>query len=127
MKRLLKLAAIATFSLALGWATGCTTSATNPATLAPGYQNPADQTMGQTLAAAHAFYQNIQQDSAAGKVTLSAAEKTALNDLGTAINVAQTAYLAYHNGQATQAQAQAAVDQASTKLTTAQALIPGVK
>jgi hypothetical protein len=105
---------------------GCrTVSTTQP--LAPGYMNSADQTMGQTLAASHAFYQSIQQDSAAGKIVLSAQEKTALNDFAVALNVAQTAYLAYHGGTVTQAQAQAAVNSSTAKQTTVQALIPGVK
>ena len=106
---------------------GCKTTTGTTPPLAPGYQNSADQQMGQILAGAHAFYQQIQQDSAAGTVALSAGEKTALNDLGTAINYAQTAYLAYHNGQGTQAAAQAAVDAVSAKQTAVQALIPGVK
>ena len=60
-------------------------------------------------------------------VTLSAQEKTVLNDLGTAINQADQLYLAYHNGQGTQAAAQGAVDAVTTKQAAAQALIPGVQ
>lgn len=106
---------------------GCTPINSPTPPLAPGYSNQADQVMGQTLAGAHAFYQKIQQDSAAGSVVLSGQEKTALNDLGVSINVAQAAYLAFHNGTGTQASAQAAVDQVSAKQTIAQALIPGAK
>jgi hypothetical protein len=106
--------------------TGCATATSPTPPLAPGYINQADQVMGQTLAAAHAFYQNIQQDSAAGKVTLSPTEKTALNDLGTALNAAQTLYLNYHNGTATQAAAQTAVNQVTTQQAAVQAMIPGV-
>ena len=123
MKRIIFLSVLFLAALSV---TGCKT-VTASAPLAPGYANPADQTMGQTLAAAHAFYQRIQKDSAAGKVSLSAQEKAALNGLGTAINVASALYLSYHNGQSTQAQAQAAIDNVSTQQTAVQALIPGVK
>ena len=106
--------------------TGCkTVTTTQP--LAPGYLNQADETMGRALAAAEAFYQKIQLQSAAGTVTLSAPEKKVLNDLGTAINAADPLYLAYHNGQGTQAAAQAAIDQVTAKQTAAQAQIPGVQ
>jgi len=83
----------------------------NQAQLAPGYQNAADQQMGQILSGAHAFYNRIQQDSASGSMQLTPAEKTAFNAFGVSLNAAQTVYLAYHAGTATQAQAQAAVNQ----------------
>jgi len=105
---------------------GCKTAATAPP-LAPGYMNQADELMGRTLAGAHAFYEKIQQQSAAGTVTLSAGEKVILNDLAQAINAADPAYLAYHNGQGTQAAAQAAIDLVSTKQAAVQAQIPGVQ
>ncbi len=106
--------------------TGCKTAATAPP-LAPGYLNQADQTMGQALAGAEAFYQKIQLQSATGLVQLSDGEKAVLNKLGTAINAADPLYLAYHNGQGTQAAAQAAVDQVTTAQTAAQAQIKAVQ
>ena len=91
--------------------TGCPSSTTNPAALAPGYLNAADQQMGQILAGARSFYVSIQQQSQAGTMTLSATEKQAFNTFGVTLNAAESVYLAYHNGTATQAQAQAAVNQ----------------
>src|ERR1039458_9058022 len=88
---------------------GCKTVTSAPQPLAPGYSSQTDQTMGQTLAAAHAFYQTLQQDALTGKFLPSAAEKTALNALAVSLNVAQPIYIAYHNGTATQAQAEAAI------------------
>jgi hypothetical protein len=87
----------------------------NPAQLAPGYQNSADQQMGEILSGAHAFYTSIQQQSQAGTLTLSPAEKTAFNQFGVSLNAAQTVYLAYHNGQATQQAAQTAVNQVQSQ------------
>ena len=81
-----------------------------PAVIAPGYINAADQQMGQILAGARSFYVTIQTDSASGKVTLSATEKAAFNDFGMSLNLAETTYLAFHGGTATQAAAQAAVN-----------------
>ncbi len=88
----------------------CTPTTTTPAALAPGYLNSADQTMGEILAGAHSFYLSIQTQSATGVLTLSPTEKTAFNQFGVALNTAQSIYLAYHSGTATQAQAQAAVN-----------------
>ena len=102
---------------------GCKTVTTAPQPLAPGYSNQTDQTMGQTLAAAHAFYQTLQQDAAAGKFLPSAAEKTALNALAVSLNVAQPIYIAFHNGTATQAQAQAAVADVVSKQAAVQSQI----
>ena len=91
--------------------TACTPSTTPPAqALAPGYQNAADQQMGEILAGAHSFYDSIQQQSASGQLTLTTEQKTAFNAFGLALNSAQSVYLAYHGGQATQAQAQTAVN-----------------
>lgn len=105
---------------------GCKTSTTpTTQTLAPGYTTQADQTMGETLAGAHSFYTTIQQDVASGKYTPSATEKTALNNFATSLNVAQTIYISYHAGQATLAQAQAAVNTVQTQQTTLQATITG--
>lgn len=96
---------------------GCpaASSTTPAAALAPGYLNSADQQMGEILAGARTFYVTIQQDSAAGKVALSATEKAAFNDFGTSLNLAEAVYLGYHSGTATQAAAQAAVNTVQTK------------
>ena len=77
---------------------GCakSNSTVPPAAVAPGYQNQADQTMGEVLAAAHAFYNSIQQQSAAGTMTLSPTEKSVFNTFAATLNGAQIAYLAYH-------------------------------
>jgi hypothetical protein len=100
----------------------------NPPTqaqLAPGYQNAADQQMGEILSGAHAFYNSIQQQSQAGTLTLDATTKQAFNTFGIALNSAQQVYLAYHNGQATQAQAQTAVNQVQSQQ--AALPLPGAK
>jgi hypothetical protein len=80
----------------------------------------ADQQMGQILAGARAFYLSIQQQSANGQMTLSAAEKAAFNKFGILLNSSDSVYLAYHQGTASQAQAQAAVNSVQT----AQAALP---
>ena len=75
---------------------GCKQVTTAHLPRAPGYVSTMDQTMGESLAAAHAFYNSIQQQSAAGTMTLSATEKAAFNTFGVTLNGAQTVYLAYH-------------------------------
>lgn len=108
--------------------TGCTktaTTATPP--LAPGYSNSTDQQLGSTLAAADAFYNKLQSDQKSGAFSPTAAEVTSLNVLQVALATANPIYLAYHNGTATLAQAQAAVNQVSTAQTAAQSLISGGK
>ncbi|MDE2104958.1 MAG: hypothetical protein KGL39_47410 [Patescibacteria group bacterium] len=114
--------------LPLTLAVGCKTSSTStsPAVLAPGYLNQADQTMGQTLAAAHQFYAKIQADVQAGTYTPSSTERTALDTFAVTLNQAQLEYLAYHNGVATQAQAQAAVNAVSAAQAQLQAAFPAV-
>lgn len=98
---------------------------TNPAQLAPGYQNQADQTMGSVLSGARAFYVSIQQQSQAGTLTLDPTVKASFNVFGTSLNAAETVYLAYHQGTATQAQAQAAVNQVQSQQ--AALPLPGAK
>lgn len=105
---------------------GCKASnPTTPAQLAPGYQNSADQQMGEILSGAHAFYVSIQQQEQAGKLGLTPAATAAFNTFGTTLNAAQSVYLAYHNGQATQAQAQTAVNQVQSQQ--AALPLPGAK
>lgn len=89
---------------------GCPTATAPTPPLAPGYLNTADQQMGEILAGAHSFYTTIQQESVAGTLVLTPTQKTAFNEFGVSLNAAQTVYLAYHNGAATQAAAQTAVN-----------------
>ena len=106
------IAALILASLTILPLTGCPAANSNPPTApAIGYNNLADEQMGEILAGAHSFYTTIQQESATGQMTLSATEKQAFNAFGVSLNAAQTVYLAYHNGTATQAAAQAAVNQ----------------
>lgn len=108
MKRLLA----AVFTVALIFPVGCApkNQPTRPATLAPGYMSAADQQMGQILAGARQFYLSIQSQSQSGTLTLTPTVKVAFNDFGAALNTADSVYLAYHQGNATQAQAQAAIN-----------------
>ena len=78
--------------------------------------------MGQILAGARSFYTTIQQDAASGKTVLSATEKTAFNDFAVSLNAAESVYLAYHNGTATAAAAQVAVNTVQSK----QAALPSL-
>ena len=104
---------------------GCAPVTAPTPPLAPGYQNTADQTMGEILAGAHSFYVTIQQESASGQMTLSATEKAAFNTFGVTLNGAQTAYLAYHGNPtaANLATAQTAVNTVQTQ----QAALPTPK
>lgn len=128
LHRLLLIVVLLTpLSVTLPVLTGCkpATATTTPAQLAPGYISQADQQMKGVLDAAQAFYNRLRTDSIAGKVTLTQAEKDALNKLGTAINTAQPVYLLYHNGSGTQTAAQNAIDQVAAQQAQIQAM--GVK
>lgn len=96
--------------------TGCVTasSTTPPAALAPGYLNSVDQTLGQSLAAFHAFALKATADYTSLTPAQQALEKAPLNAFVLAVNTADTLYLAYHQGTATQQQVQTAVTNAST-------------
>jgi photosystem II stability/assembly factor-like uncharacterized protein len=111
--------------------TGCKT-ATVAQPLAPGYINAADQQMGELLAGAGTFYNTIKcetqglnwsQPTAAcvsdpnitAPMVLNATAKLSFNDFGLALNQADSVYLAWHAGTATQAAAQAAVTAVQTK------------
>lgn len=104
---------------------GChkTTTQTNPAVLAPGYTSQADQTLGTTLKGIHDFYTGLTARIAADKRVLGPSESAALTSLSLAINTADTVYVAYHNGQATLQQAQAAVSNASAAQAKAQSQV----
>jgi hypothetical protein len=88
---------------------------TTPAALAPGYNNATDQQLGSILSGARAFYTSIQQQSAAGKLVLTSTEKMAFNTFGATINAAESVYLAYHAGTATEQAAQTAVTAVQTQ------------
>lgn len=101
----------AALCLTLAACTGANPSnPTIPAQLAPGYQNSADQQMGQILSGARAFYVSIQQQQAAGQLGLTPETTKAFNTFGVSLNAAESVYLAYHAGTATQAAAQTAVN-----------------
>lgn len=123
-----KTLAVITLCLATMMMTGCPAASTNPTTpaqLAPGYNNSADQQMGAVLSGARAFYTSIQSQSAAGTLTLTPTVKASFNQFGVSLNAAEAIYLAYHSGQATQAQAQASVNTVQTQQ--AALPLPGAK
>ena len=123
--KLLKLAPML-LCLPLMMAATCNTAnPPNPVTLAPGYNNAADQQMGEILSGARAFYSSIQSQSAAGTLILTPTVKKAFNDFGISLNAAESVYLAYHNGTATQAQAQTLVNTIQTQQ--AALPLPGAK
>lgn len=101
---------------------GCGAVSGPPVPPAPGYSSPADQVLGQSLAAVTAFRDSEKDNyqcgpvAAAAKTCLSdaqkAAEKSSLNTLIDTVDVANVAYLAFHAGTQTLAQAQAAATKA---------------
>lgn len=114
-------------------------STTPPTALAPGYIDLPDQKMGEIISGARTFYSTIQCEtkglnwSQAGSMcvpdpnittplVLSAAEKTAFNDFGASINIAEVAHLAYHNGTGTLTAAQTAVTATQQKQSSLPAL-----
>lgn len=88
---------------------GCATATAPPVPLAPGYSSPADQTLGQSLAAVNGFVNQEKINYAAKPPATQAAEKAYLNSLIDATNIANVAYVAFHAGTQTLAQAQAAL------------------
>lgn len=115
-----KVILIAMLSIGLLGLPGCKTATSNTATqaLAPGYLNPADQTMGEALAALNGFAAQEKQNYASESAAIQAAEKTPLNDFILAVNLANASYTAYHAGTQTQAQATTAINAAQTAQTT---------
>lgn len=100
---------------------GAVKTVTVPATLAPGYSSSDDQVLGQSLAAVTGFRDQEVKNYATLSPALQAKEKGYLNTLIDAVNVANTAYLAYHSGLQTLAQAQSAftaAQNAQTSFTT---------
>lgn len=122
LRHLLLLSALA---VPLGGCTNPANTSQPPAAIAPGYFNSADKQMGQILDGARAFYVSIQQQSAKGTLVLDTTTKKAFNTFGVTLNTADAVYLSYHNGTATQAQAQAQVD--TVKSQQAALPLPGVK
>jgi len=109
MKKLLLSMFVASY-LCFGIVACNTANPPNPVTLAPGYNNAADQQMGEVLSGARAFYSSIQQQSVAGTLVLTPTVKQSFNDFGVTLNAAESIYLSYHAGNATQAQAQTLVN-----------------
>lgn len=124
--------------------TGCKTVAGPPPPLAPGYANTADQVMGETLAAANGFYHAIQCETqtmawdlkskscvpdtkVTSPMTLGPTEAQSFNAFAISLNTANAVYLSYHAGQATQAQAQAAIDTVQAQQNALQNSIQAVK
>jgi hypothetical protein len=106
---------------------GCkVTATTSPAALAPGYTTPFDQTAGQTLAAAHALVSKATTDYPSLTPAQQATEKPILNAFVSAVNTADSVYLAFHQGTATQAQVQTQLNSVATAQTayTNQAVTP---
>lgn len=111
MKRMKNLSLLTALLLIGSCLPGCKT-ATSTVPLAPGYNNPTDQIMGQTLAAIVGFVTQEKLNYAALQPAQQAVEKPYLNDLITATDLANASYTAYHAGTATQAAAQAAISKA---------------
>ena len=67
--------------------------------------------MGEILSGARAFYVSIQQQAAAGTLILDCDSRSRPSTPSAmSLNAAESIYLAYHDGQATQAAAQTAVN-----------------
>ncbi|HEY3620738.1 MAG TPA: hypothetical protein VGK96_28375 [Candidatus Sulfotelmatobacter sp.] len=88
---------------------GCKTASAPAAPPAPGYLNAQDQIIGQALASLDTFVRQATADYATLTPAQQASEKSALNNMVTAVNIANSLYLAYHNGTSTEAQAQTAL------------------
>lgn len=91
---------------------GCkaATVTTPPAALIPGATSQFDQDTYKALATAHAFAQQAASNPAA----LSTTAKTILNQFIVDLNAADVLYSAFHAGQATVAQMQAALSTVTT-------------
>ena len=112
MKRLLLFVLVLAFG---GCAAKPTTAPTPP--VATGYTSPADQQLGEALAAVNAFARQESANYATLSPAQQGAEKAALNALIAAVNAANASYTAFHGGQGTLAQAQAALTSAQTAQT----------
>ena len=93
---------------------GCPAANSPTPPLAPGYSSPADQTLGQSLAALNAFVMQEKINYAQLTVAQQAPEKAVLNALIDATNIANQAYTNFHAGTGTLATAQANLQTAQT-------------
>lgn len=99
MKRIGILALGAILSLpAIVGCEGCAAKNTVQAPLPPGAINAFDATSYRVIMDAHAAIESIRNDVASGKITLTATQKAALNQIISDQNTAQDAYKAYHAG-----------------------------
>lgn len=112
----MKLAVLSVF-LALPLMLGCPSANSPTPPLAPGYISQFDQTAGQTLAAAHALVLKATADYPSLTPAQQATERPILNAFVAAVNTADTVYLAFHAGTASQAQVQAQLNAVSTAQT----------
>lgn len=80
--------------------TGCTrpVTAAAPPPLPIGAVDQVDAKANQTLQAVHAFLGSIANDVQSGKLQLTQAQRTIIDDADRAANVADAAEIAYHNG-----------------------------
>lgn len=92
---------------------GAVQTTTPPAALAPGYSSAADQTVGEGLAAVNSFVKQEVINYNAMTAAQQAPERTTLNALISATDLANAAYTAFHAGTGT-------LPAAQTALTTAQ-------
>lgn len=92
--------AILTVVASLCFLAGCKSASFTlpPTALAPGYSSAADQQMGQAMAALRAGDYAATTSYLSLTPSQQAAEKSALNNFTTAVNTADTLYLAYHAG-----------------------------
>jgi len=86
----------------------------------PGSINSFDSTAYQTLRTAHDMAKSLSDQAKAGTFKPSPVEKVAINQFIADLNTADTVYAAYHNGSATQAAAEKAINQ----VTADQAALP---
>lgn len=110
--------------LAVLLAAGCARNTNAP--LPAGATSPSDASSYRVLNDAHAFLQSIRDSVAAGKLTLTAAQKAIFNDLVTASNAADATWeLCHAGGCTTQQQTQLATqtNDLNGKLATAQSQI----
>lgn len=114
MKLYKKVIIALSFGCALGVAAGMFTGCAKATAPAPGYITSTDQSVGQDLAAVTAFRDQEKINYAGKSASAQATEKPYLNTLIDAVNLANTAYIAYHSGSGTLAQVQSAVTSAQS-------------
>lgn len=85
---------------------GAVHTTTPPAILAPGYSSAADQTLGESLLAVKSFAAQETINYNQMPAEKQASETKLLNGLITAVNIADAAYVGFHQGTQTLVQAQ---------------------